>query len=47
MSFAVLPLGATADAKDYLRNFNLLEAKVNHSYRIHNHVVHKQVYKLT
>ena len=50
MSFAVLPLGATADAKDYLRNFNLLEAKVNparHSCRVYNHAVHKQVYKLT
>ena len=43
-------LGATADAKGYLRNFNLLEAKVNparHSYHVHNHAVHKQVYKLT
>ena len=43
-------LGATTDAKDYLRNFNLLEAKVNptrHSYRVHNHAVNKQVYKLT
>ena len=32
-------LGATADAKDYLRNFNLLEAKVNpvrHSYCAYN-----------
>ena len=38
-------LGATTDAKDYL-----LEAKENparHSYRIYNHAVHKQVYKLT
>ena len=43
-------LGATADAKDYLRNFKLLEAKVNpakYSYRVYNHAVHKQVYKLT
>ena len=43
-------LGATTDAKDYLRNFNLLEAKVNparYSYRVYNHAVHKQVYKLT
>ena len=43
-------LGATTDAKDYLQNFNLLEANVNlaiHSYRIYNHAVHKQVYKLT
>ena len=42
--------GATTDAKDYLRNFKLLEAKVNHakySYRVYNHAVHKQVYKLT
>ena len=43
-------LGGTTDAKNYLRNFNLPEAKVNptrHSYRIYNHAVHKQVYKLT
>ena len=43
-------LGATTDAKDYRQNFNLLEAKENparHSYRIYNHAVHKQVYKLT
>ena len=43
-------LGATTDAKDYQRNFNLLEAKVNparYSYRVYNHSVHKQVYKLT
>ena len=42
--------GATTDAKDYVRNFNLLEAKVNparHSYHVYNHAVHKQVYKLT
>ena len=38
--------GATTDAKDYLRHFNLLEAKVNptrYSYRVYNHAVHKQV----
>ena len=29
MSFAFFSPGATTDAKDYLRNFNLLEAKVN------------------
>ena len=43
-------LGATTDAKGYLRNFNFLEAKVNparYSYRAYNHAVHKQVYKLT
>ena len=43
-------LGATADAKDSLRNFNLLEAKVNpmrHSYGVYNHAVYKQVSKLT
>ena len=43
-------LGATTDTKDYRQNFNLLEAKENparHSYRIYNHAVHKQVYKLT
>ena len=43
-------LGATTDAKDYLQNFNLLEAKVippRHSYRVYNHAVHKQVSKLT
>ena len=43
-------LGATTDATNYLRNFNLLEAKVNavrHSYHVYNHAVHKQVYKLT
>ena len=43
-------LGATTDAKDYLRNFNLLEAKVNparHSYGVYNHAVYKQVSKLT
>ena len=43
-------LGATTDAKDYLRNFNLLEAKANparRSYHVYNHAVHKQVYKLT
>ena len=43
-------LGATTDATDYLRNFNLLEAKANavrHSYNVYNHAVHKQVYKLT
>ena len=43
-------LGATTDAKDCLRNFNLLEAKVNparYSYRVYNDAVHKQVYKLT
>ena len=31
-------LGATTDATDYLRNFNLLEAKVNparYSYRVY------------
>ena len=46
----LFPLGATTDAKDYLRNFNLLEAKANiarHSYCVYNHAVHKQVYKLT
>ena len=40
----VFSLGATTDAKDYLRNFNLLEAKRNpatHSYREYNHAVHK------
>ena len=43
-------LGATTDTKDYLRNFNLLEAKVNparYSYCVYNPAVHKQVYKLT
>ena len=43
-------LGATTDAEDYLQNFNLLEAKVNlarHSYRVYNHAVHKQVYRMT
>ena len=43
-------LGATTDAKDYLRNFTLLEAKVNparYSYHVYNHAVHKQVFKLT
>ena len=43
-------LGATTDDTDYLRNFNLLEAKANavrHSYHVYNHAVHKQVYKLT
>ena len=43
-------LGATTDAEDYLQNFKLLEAKVNparHFYHVHNHAVHKQVYKLT
>ena len=43
-------LGATTDTKDYLRNFNLLEAKVSpprHSYRVNSHAVHKQVYKRT
>ena len=43
-------LGATTDAKDYLPNFNLLKAKANparHSYRVYNHAVHEQVYKLT
>ena len=41
---------ATTDTKDYLQNFNLLEAKVSpprHSYRVNSHAVHKQVYKLT
>ena len=45
----LISLGATANAKDYLRNFNVLEAKVKptrHSYRVYNHAVHK-VYKLT
>ena len=48
--FRLFSLGATTDAKNYLWNFNLPEAKVNparHSYRIYNHAVHKQVYKLT
>ena len=43
-------LRATTDAGDYLPNFNLLEAKGNlarHCYRVNNHAVHKQVYKLT
>ena len=43
-------LGATNDAKDCLRNFKLLEVKVSparYSYRVYNHAVHKQVYKLT
>ena len=43
-------LRATTDAKYYLQNFNLLEAKGNsgrYSYRVYNHAVHKQVYKLT
>ena len=43
-------LGATTDAKDYLQNFDLVEAKVNptrYSYYVYNHAVHKQVYKLT
>ena len=43
-------LGAATDAKDYRQNFNLFEAKVNparHSYRVYNHAVHKQVYKVT
>ena len=43
-------LGATTDAKDYLRNLNLLEAKANparHFYRVYNHAVHRQVYELT
>ena len=42
-------LGATTDAKDYLRNFNLLEARVistRHSYCVYNHAVHEQVHKL-
>ena len=50
MPFAFFSLGATTDAEDYLQNFNLLEAKVNparHSYRVYNHAIHKQVYKLT
>ena len=41
---------ATTDTKDYLQNFNLLEAKVSpprHSYPVNSHAVHKQVYKLT
>ena len=43
-------LGFTTEAKDYLRNFNLPEAKVNparHSYGVYNHAVHKQVYNMT
>ena len=43
-------IAATTDTKDYLRNFNLLEAKVNparYSCRVYNHAVHKQLYKLT
>ena len=43
-------LGATTDSKVYLRNFKLLEAKVNparYSYCVYNPAVHKQVYKLT
>ena len=47
---SLFSLGATTDAKDYLPNFNLLEAKVNparYSYRVYNHTVQKQVYKLT
>ena len=46
-------LGASTDAKDYLQNFNLLEAKVNparYSYHVYNHAAHKQAkqaYKLT
>ena len=41
-------LGATTDGKDYLRNFNLLKANpARHSYRVYNHAVHEQVYKLT
>ena len=50
MSFTFFSLGATTDAEDYLQNFNLLEAKVNparHSYRVYNHAVHKQVYRMT
>ena len=50
MNVVRLYLGATTDAKDYLQNFNLLEAKVKparHSYRVYNHAVHKRVYKLT
>ena len=49
ISVRLFSLGATTDAKDYLRNFNLLEAKVNparHSYRVYNHAVHEQVCKL-
>ena len=41
---------ATADAKDYLRNFNLLEANENlarYSCRVHNHAAHTQAYNLT
>ena len=41
---------ATADAKDYLQNFNLLEANENlarYSHRVHNHAAHKQAYNLT
>ena len=47
-------LGATTDAKDYLRNFNLLEGKVNpvrHSYHVYAVIIIMQytnkVYKLT
>ena len=43
-------LGATNDAEYCLRNFILLKAKVNparYSYRVYNHAVDKQVYKLT
>ena len=46
----IFSLGATTDAKDCLQNFNLLEANVNparYSYRVNNHAVHKQIYKLT
>ena len=46
----IFSFGATTDVKDYLQNFNLLEAKINparYSYRVYNHAVHKQVYKLT
>ena len=35
-------LGVTTDAKDYLQDFNFLEAKVNparHSYHVYNHAV--------
>ena len=54
MSFAFFPLELLLLLKitltgEFLQNFNLLEAKVNsarHSYRVYNHAVHKQVYKL-
>ena len=42
-------LRATTDAKDYLQNFNLLKAKANpaeHSYRVYNHAVHKQIFSI-